>query len=67
MDEQLQNIQGGQRDGGGNYVWMASHTTKSPHGGHLKNITHLENSFRCKCIEEKIFSQDPSGGKKSVS
>ena len=23
-------------------MWMESHTTKSPHGGHLKNITHPE-------------------------
>ena len=50
------------------YVWMASHTTKSPHGGPVKNIGHLENSYRCKCcvkcIEEKIFTQDPSGGKR---
>ena len=39
--QQLHNFQGGLTEGGGNYVWMASHRTKSPHGGHLKNIAHL--------------------------
>ena len=43
------NLQGGRREGGGKYVWMASRTTKPPHGGHLKDIAHLENSYRCKC------------------
>ena len=59
--QQLHNLQGGWREGRVNYVWMASHTTKSPHGGHLKNTAHLENSYRCKCIKDKMFTQDPSG------
>ena len=49
-------------------VWIALHTTKSPHCGHVKNIAHRENSYKCKrgakSIEEKTFSQDPSGGKR---
>ena len=66
--QQLHNLQGEQREGRANYVWMPSHTTKSPHGGHLRNIAHLKNSYWCKCsancIEEKIFSEDPSVGKR---
>ena len=41
--------------------------TSATFSGHVKNIGHVENSYRCKCcdkcIEEEIFSQDQSGGK----
>ena len=53
------NFQGGQTEGGGKSVWVASHTTKPPHGGHLRNIAHLENSSRCKSFCSENLQSRP--------
>ena len=46
---------------------MESHTTKSPHGGHLKILPIYKIYIGVSAvlsIEEKMFSQDPAGGKR---